>query len=150
MLVVRPVSARPPLPKDDLTVRPATTGWYWLSLLTAGTLGTAIGDWCAEELHLGTGYATLILGGIIAIVLTTGRQSGWTSKLAFWSAIVAIRAAGTTAGDWMAFREEPGLKNGLNLGLPLSTALSCAFFVTVLCLWKANVGNRQHQTGHGN
>ncbi len=24
------------------TGRPATTGWYWLSLLTAGTLGTAI------------------------------------------------------------------------------------------------------------
>ncbi|WP_317890989.1 COG4705 family protein [Granulicella arctica] len=140
ILVVWPVLPRPFLPAGDPTNRPATTGWYWLSLLTAGTLGTAIGDWFAEELHLGTGYATLALGAIFAVVLFIGRESKWTTKLAFWSAIVAVRAAGTTAGDWMAFREEPGLSNGLNLGLPLSTALNCALFVGLLFLWKPNRG----------
>jgi len=36
---------------DD--ARPTTDAWYWLSLLTAGTLGTATGDCVAEEFHLG-------------------------------------------------------------------------------------------------
>ncbi|AXC09936.1 hypothetical protein ACPOL_0561 [Acidisarcina polymorpha] len=62
-------------------------------------MGTTIGDWSAEELHLGTGCATLVLGALFAVVLAMGRRTRWTSKFAYWSAIVAIRAAGTTAGQ---------------------------------------------------
>ena len=117
--------------------------WYWLSLLTAGTLGTAIGDWSAEALHRGTGYATLVLGAIFAVVLAMEKQSRWMTKLAYWSAIVAVRAAGTTAGDWLAFRDGPGLSNGLKLGLLLSTALTSAFFVGVLLFWKPDASSQQ-------
>jgi len=35
---------------------PATDGAYWLAMLTAGTLGTAGGDFAADELELGVGY----------------------------------------------------------------------------------------------
>jgi uncharacterized membrane-anchored protein len=136
ILVVWPVLPRRASPTGHALGRPTTTGWYWLSLLAAGTLGTAVGDWAADVLHLGTGYATLILGALFAVVLAMGRRSKWTTKLAFWSAIVAIRAAGTTAGDWLAFRDDPGLSNGLKLGLPLSTALTCILFVGVLLFWK--------------
>lgn len=120
----------------DQAGRPATNGWYWLSLLTAGTLGTAIGDWVAEELHMGTGYGTLLLSAIFAVVLALGRRSRWNKKAAYWLAIVAVRAAGTTAGDWLAFREDPGLSNGLNLGLALSTTVTCAVFITALTFWR--------------
>lgn len=124
----------------DGAPRPAAGGWYWLSLLTAGTLGTVIGDWTAEGLHLGTGISTLVLGGIFLIVLMLGRQSRWIPKLAYWSSMVAVRAAGTTAGDWLAFRDDPGLDNGLHLGLALSTALTCALFAVTLASWKASSG----------
>ena len=117
--------------------RPATNGWYWLSLLTAGTIGTAIGDWVAEELHLGTGFGTLILTLIFAIVLTIGMPSRWATKAAYWLAIITVRAAGTTAGDWLAFRDDPGLINGLKLGLPSCTSMTCALFVGTLLLWKS-------------
>lgn len=120
----------------DQPGRPATNGWYWLSLLTAGTLGTAMGDWVAEELHVGTGYGTLLLGVMYVLILAMGRRVRWTAKAAYWAAVVAVRAAGTTAGDWLAFREEPGLHNGLHLGLPLSTALSGALFLVCLFGWK--------------
>lgn len=55
-LVVWPVLPRLISAGTERMGRPATSGWYWLSLLTAGTLGTAIGDWTAEELDFGTGY----------------------------------------------------------------------------------------------
>ena len=135
-LVLCPIPSRPLPGRKMQTARPITTGWYWLSLLTAGTLGTAVGDCSADSLHLGTGYATLVLGAIFAVVLALGRRSLWTTKVAFWSAIVTVRAAGTTAGDWLAFRDDPGLRNGLKLGLPLSTALTSVIFVGVLILWK--------------
>jgi uncharacterized membrane-anchored protein len=135
-LVVCPVLPRLISAGNNRTGRPATNGWYWLSLLTAGTLGTAIGDWTAEELHLGTGYGTLVLGAIFAVVLAMGSRSRWTTKAAYWLPIIAVRSAGTTAGDWLAFRDDPGLSNGLHLGLPFSTALTCALFVGTLVVWK--------------
>ncbi len=141
-LVVWPVLPRQVVANGDQASRPETTGWYWLSLLTAGTLGTAIGDWSAEELQLGTGHATLILSAIFAIVLALGKRSRWMTKLAFWAAIVAVRAAGTTAGDWLAFREDPGFSNGLKLGLPSSTSLTCLVFVGVLFVWKPQTSGR--------
>ena len=135
-LVIWPVLCRSALAGKIRTGRPITTGWYWLSLLTAGTLGTAIGDCSADSLHLGTGYATLVLGAVFAVILALGKRSRWTMKVAFWSAIVAVRAAGTTAGDWFAFRDDPGLRNGLQMGLPLSCALMSVVFIGVLILWK--------------
>ncbi len=135
-LVVWPVLPRLIATECDRRGRPATNGWYWLSLLTAGTLGTAMGDWVADELHLGSGYGTLVLGAIFAVVLAMGSRARWTTKGGYWLAIIAVRAAGTTAGDWLAFRDDPGLNNGLKLGLALSTGLTCALFVGTLLVWK--------------
>jgi len=143
-LVILPVLPRLVPSGSDRTGRPATDGWYWISLLTAGALGTAIGDWVAEDLHLGTGGGTLVLSAVFAVILALGRQSRWTTKASYWLAIVAVRSAGTTAGDWLAFREKPGLSNGLHLGLPLSTAFTCALFAGTLFLWSAR---RSHSGG---
>ena len=142
-LVVWPVLPRLLSAGTNGMGRPAANAWYWLSLLTAGTLGTAIGDCTAEQLHLGTGYGTLVLGAIFAVVLAIGGRSQWTTKAAYWIPLIAVRAAGTTAGDWLAFRDDPGLNNGLHLGLPFSTALSCALFLATLFLWKTSLTEKQ-------
>jgi uncharacterized membrane-anchored protein len=102
-------------------------GWYWLSMLIAGTLGTAIGDCTAQEFKLGAGYGTLVLSAILALILTVGHRVRW-SKASYWFAIVAVRAAGTTAGDFLAFRT--------GLGLALCTLCTCAVFVGMLLLWR--------------
>jgi uncharacterized membrane-anchored protein len=148
VLVVWPVLPRLFATTSDRVGRPATNGWYWLSLLTAGTLGTAAGDWVADELHIGTGYGTIILGAIFAVILALGMRSRWATKAAYWSAIVLVRAAGTTAGDWLAFRDEPGLGNGLKLGLPLSSTLTCAFFIGVLLFWKTSATDTSAPSAH--
>ncbi len=127
--VVWPVAPRLFASLPQGASKPATDGWYWLSLLTAGTLGTALGDWVAEELHFSTGYGTLLLSAIFVVILAMGRGVRWRSKMAYWPAVIAVRAAGTTAGDWLAFREDPGLHNGLHLGLPLSTAVTGILFL---------------------
>jgi uncharacterized membrane-anchored protein len=141
LAVIQALVTLPVLPRlvhsGDRTGRPAADGWYWVSLLTAGALGTAIGDWVAEDLHLGTGGGTLMLGAMFAVILAMGSGSRWTTKAGYWLAIIAVRSAGTTAGDWLAFREQPGLRNGLHLGLPVSTAFTCALFVGTLFLWSA-------------
>ncbi len=65
----------------ELWARPWTTRW-------------------AEELHLSTGYGTLLLSVVYVAVLAIGRRVRWTTKAAYWAAVVAVRAAGATAVDW--------------------------------------------------
>ncbi len=116
----------------DGSGRPAANPWYWASLLTAGVLGTVIGDGVADRLGLGTGLGTLLLGGGFVAILSLGSGSRWATKTSYWAAIVAIRAAGTTAGDWLAFPDGRQGGYSLNLGLPLSAAVTGALFIGVL------------------
>jgi uncharacterized membrane-anchored protein len=110
-------------------VRPIANGWYWLAMLTAGTLGTVIGDCAAEYFHLGTGAGTLLLGMALIVILLVGARVRWATKAAYWFAIVAVRAAGTTAGDWLAF-------GGARLGLAGATAASCFVLFAVIVAWR--------------
>jgi uncharacterized membrane-anchored protein len=113
------------LPKTDLS--------YWIVMLTAGTLGTALGDWTADELGLGTGLGSIILGAIFFIVLATSVQVGDMMKPWYWLSIVAARTVGTTLGDFIASRR------GLNFGLPLSTICTSLLLIAILVLWKRRV-----------
>jgi uncharacterized membrane-anchored protein len=111
-------------------IRPATGFWYWAAMLSAGTLGTAIGDCVADDFVGGSGYATLWLAPLTLMVLLAGRRSGWSGKGSYWIGIVAVRAAGTTAGDYLT---EPF---GHKLGLDWATAISCTALVAMLWLWR--------------
>jgi uncharacterized membrane-anchored protein len=110
------------LPNTDLS--------YWLVMLTAGTLGTALGDWVADELGLGTGVGSIALGAIFGIVLLISIRWGRMTKPWYWLSIVAARTVGTTLGDFIASRR------GLNFGLPLSTICTSLLLVAILVLWK--------------
>jgi uncharacterized membrane-anchored protein len=107
---------------------PATDGPYWAAMLTAGTLGTATGDFVADKLGLGLGVGSLLLAAIFALVLLLSRRLG-ASKPWYWASIVAARTAGTTMGDFVANQ------HGISLGLPLSTAFTCSLLAGIVILW---------------
>jgi uncharacterized membrane-anchored protein len=103
---------------------PATDATYWMALLTAGILGTAIGDYMAVV--LGLGYGSVILGTIYGIVLLVSMQIGGMAKAWYWASIVAARSAGTTMGDLLARHQ----------GLLLSTACTGLLLASIVVLWK--------------
>jgi uncharacterized membrane-anchored protein len=111
---------------------PAADARYWIVMLAAGTLGTALGDWVADELGLGVGWGSVVLVAVLGIVLLVSTRFGRMTKPWYWLSIVAARTAGTTLGDFVASR------HGLNLGLPLSTSCTALLFVGILVLWKSN------------
>ncbi len=103
--------------------RMATGGRYWAAMLAAGALGTAIGDAVAGAAGLGTGPATVLLGMLPCLVLALAGIV--PSRLGYWLAVVAIRSAGTTAGDFAAGR----------LGLALSTTLFVLLLAAAASAW---------------
>lgn len=114
---------RSPKPESgSLATEPA----YWWTMLVAGALGTVIGDYCSWGLHLGNLKAALWLGLAVAAlmaILRTRLGQLWP----YWLTVVAIRSAGTAAGDFLAHKV---------FGLPLSTLVSGLVFIALLVLWR--------------
>lgn len=132
VLLVLGVSPRQRDEASGVYGRPVTNGWYWAALTVAGALGTAIGDCTAETFQFGTGAGTAVLGTIYAVLLVIGFRTRWSTQASYWLAVVAVRAAGTTAGDWLAFPD-----GGLGLGLIISTVLTCSVFIGAQMVWQS-------------
>ena len=115
---------------------PATDASYWITMLAAGTLGTAAGDWVAEETPLGLGYGSLVLVAILLVTWFVSDQLGKMTKPWYWLTIVAARTAGTTLGDLLASRR------GLSLGLVTSTICTSLLLAGILILWPRKRGER--------
>jgi uncharacterized membrane-anchored protein len=108
---------------------PPADGFFWLAMFLAGTLGTVAGDYVSGDLGLGTRFGSLVLCLIAAGILVLRARPGLATRGTYWLSVVAIRTAGTTLGDFMAFR------HGLGLGLPLSTAGTGLAMLVLLLAW---------------
>jgi len=106
---------------------PNTGMLYWAAMLTAGVLGTVLGD---DASHiLGQGVTAIGLGVLLGAMLPLTRW-GLSSIFAYWATVGIARTAGTAMGDWLAERQ------GLNLGLPVSMLITGGVFVLILLLWR--------------
>jgi len=104
-------------------------GYYWLSMLFAGALGTVIGDYTSFGLELRPLKAAMVLDSllVIAVGMFWNRLTRERISIAYyWITVVLIRSAGTASGDYFAHQ----------LQLPVSTLLSGLAFVGLLTLWK--------------
>lgn len=103
--------------------------FYWLTVVTSFTLGTAAGDWTADTLHLGN-----VLSGFIflALFLLPGLgfwKFGLNPILAFWFSYVMTRPLGASFADWIG---KPVSHHGLGFGTGhLSLLLTAAILVLV-------------------
>jgi uncharacterized membrane-anchored protein len=104
---------------------PATGRIYWVAMLTAGVLGTVLGDVCEQT--FGEGVAALGLASLLVGVLFWRRAAIGST---YWLIVAVARTAGTGIGDWFAENRT------LNVGLPCSTLVTGLLFVGVLLLWR--------------
>jgi uncharacterized membrane-anchored protein len=108
---------------------------YWICMFTAGTLGTVVGDYCSHNLHLDDGGSALLLSPVVAALFLVGRNGPLRLLPFYWLTVVAIRAAGTSVGDFTSGRHM--------LGLPLSTLVTGMLLVALLAVWREPAGPNQ-------
>jgi uncharacterized membrane-anchored protein len=112
----------------DHVVDPKVEAFYWATILFSNTLGTALGDFTADDAGLGFGGGSLLFGSLIALIALAYFFTRISRVLLFWAAFVLTRPLGATLGDALTKPHDHG---GLALGtLPASAAL--ALFVVIL------------------
>ncbi|MCB2410706.1 COG4705 family protein [Hymenobacter lucidus] len=100
--------------------------FYWAAILVSNTLGTALGDFLADDSGLGFGGGALLIGSLLAVVMLAYYFTGISRVLLFWVAFVLTRPFGATFGDLLT---KPVEKNGLGFGTQGSSLLLLVLLV---------------------
>lgn len=109
---------------------PKTELFYWVTILFSQTLGTALGDWMADDTGLGYAGGALVFAAGLALVFCLYKLSRIPQTLLFWAAFILTRPLGATVGD---FLDKPRAQGGLELERFTASAVLVA--AMVLCVW---------------
>jgi len=99
--------------------------YYWLAFLIANTLGTALGDYVADDLQLGFAFSATVIAVLLIICAVLHYLSKVSGLLLFWIAFVLTRPFGATFGDFLTKNQDQG-------GVGIGTIGASIFFLIVL------------------
>ena len=105
--------------------------FYWVTILVSNTLGTALGDFTADDAGLGFERGALVFTGLIAIVAAAHYFTKISDSVLFWAAYVLTRPLGATLGDTLT---KPLAEGGLNLSRITSSLVIAAVMVVMIFL----------------
>lgn len=106
--------------------------FYWITITFSQTLGTALGDWIADDTPLGYGGGALLFGAMLAVLALLYYRSRVSHVALFWAAFILTRPLGATVGD---FLDKPLADGGLAFSRPLATlVLAVAILALILIL----------------
>lgn len=103
--------------------------FYWMAILFSNTLGTALGDYLADDSGLGFAGGALLIGSTIAVVVLLKYFTKISTVLLFWVAFVLTRPFGATLGDLMTKSHEKG---GLDFGTIGSSAVLAGILLAMI------------------
>ncbi len=121
---------------------PAAEAFYWVTIMFSQTLGTALGDWTADDAGLRLYWRGADLRRPARrwsrrpIILTRVSRTAL-----FWAAFVLTRPLGAVVGD---FLDKPVAKGGLNLDRYAASGVLVAALVVLLLVFRQKPASRAH------
>jgi uncharacterized membrane-anchored protein len=105
--------------------------FYWITITFSQTLGTALGDWAADDVGLGLGYMGAALVFAIGLVILGALYFGTRVNRVtlFWAAFILTRPLGAAVGD---FLDKPIEKGGLDFSRPLASAVLAVVIIGLI------------------
>jgi uncharacterized membrane-anchored protein len=103
--------------------------FYWVTILVANTLGTALGDFAATSTGLGFEGGALVFAGLLLVVAALYFFTSLPRSVLFWAAYVLTRPLGATLGDVLT---KPRPEGGLNLSRITSSLVIAAGMIVLV------------------
>ncbi len=113
---------------NDIHTRKAEL-FYWFTILFSNTLGTALGDFLADDSGLGFFGSWLLITGVLAVVLAATYLTRIPRVLLFWIAFILTRPFGATFGDVLTKAHDKG---GLEFGRGYSSLILLGILVVTI------------------
>jgi uncharacterized membrane-anchored protein len=121
----------------DTVASPKVELFYWTTILFSQTLGTALGDWLADDTGLGYEGGALVFAAGLAAVVVTFFFTKLSRTLLFWAAFILTRPLGATLGDLL---DKPHAKGGLEFGRFSASGVLVVFMVACILLLPQRTG----------
>ena len=115
----------------DSVTSPKAELFYWITITFSQTLGTALGDWIADDTGLGYDGGALLFGAGLVVLAGLYFWTTVSRVLLFWAAFILTRPLGATVGD---FLDKPTSHGGLALSRPLASAVILAAIVLLIAI----------------
>ncbi|MFZ4579704.1 MAG: hypothetical protein ACOYOB_15035 [Myxococcota bacterium] len=117
--------------------------FYWVAILFSNTLGTALGDFLADDSGLGFLGGAALVGGAIAVVGLAAALTRIDRVVLFWSAFVLTRPFGATFGDLLTKTADKG---GLGFGT-IGSSIILGVVLAALIALTGRAGRRDRRMG---
>jgi uncharacterized membrane-anchored protein len=116
---------------------PKVEAFYWAAITFSQTLGTALGDWIADNAGLGYDGGAVVFALGLAVLAALYFWTNVSRVFLFWAAFILTRPLGATVGD---FLDKPVSNGGLALSRPLASAVIGAFIIVCLLVLPQRAG----------
>jgi uncharacterized membrane-anchored protein len=116
---------------------PKAEAFYWAAITFSQTLGTALGDWMADDTGLGYGGGAVVFALGLAMLAALYVWTNTSRVFLFWAAFILTRPLGATVGD---FLDKPIKDGGLALSRPIASAVIAVFILGCLLLLPQRAG----------
>jgi uncharacterized membrane-anchored protein len=116
---------------------PRVEAFYWAAITFSQTLGTALGDWIADDTGLGYDGGALVFALGLAVIAGAYLWTNASRVFLFWAAFILTRPLGATVGD---FLDKPVTDGGLALSRPIASAVIAAFILVCLVVLPQRAG----------
>jgi uncharacterized membrane-anchored protein len=121
---------------------PKVEAFYWAAITFSQTLGTALGDWMADDTGLGYIGGALVFSAALAVVAGLYFLTNVSRVLLFWGAFILTRPLGATVGD---FLDKPVDEGGLALSRPIASAVIAALIIVLLIVLPQRAGRHPNK-----
>jgi uncharacterized membrane-anchored protein len=115
----------------DTVNTPKVEAFYWVTITLSQTLGTALGDWMADDTGLGYLGGAAVFSVALAGVAAAYFWTKISRVLLFWAAFILTRPLGATVGD---FLDKPHQQGGLALSRPLASLVIAVLVIVGILL----------------
>lgn len=118
---------------------PKEEAFYWITIMLSQTLGTALGDWTADDAGFGYIGSAVLFCSMLGLLVLLHYYTKLSKTILFWLAFILTRPLGAVLGD---FLDKPIAKGGLGLNRFAASAVLLIFIVGCILIFPHNAAKK--------